>query len=726
MVNKGYTLVCLMLASATSILGQTTVRQLDKGNMREGETVEYCTTHKKHAEALKDPKLAAQYAQSQAEMKNKPSSGTEKGIVYKVPVVFHILHNNGPENISKEQINDAMVVLNRDYRLQNSDAGTVHPNFTGLPADVEIQFELATKAPNGTCFSGITRTVSILTTDGSDGAAQLNAAVNGNDIFQGTWPANKYLNIIVAAEIGGAAGYTYNPGIGTSMTFNSIWVLHNYVGRIGTGSENSSRTLTHEIGHWLNLSHVWGGNNNPGSAVCNADDDDVQDTPLCVGSTSCSIGANTCNDTNDPNNWSSWAFDAVDNYENYMDYSYCSKMFTPNQVTRMRNAMTSATSGRNNLITAANHLATGINSPLTLCKADFSANKVTACIGETIDFSDLSFNAATGWAWTFTGGTPASSTLQNPSVTYSTPGVYTVTLNSTDGGSSDGETKTGYITILPTSSSLPFLETFEGFTAFAGTNWRSVGTGQKWDVTSTAGHTGVKSVKINNFSQTAGEKDQFYSTPFDLSGITAVTGVTLSFRYAYRKKIAANTDVLNVSVSNNCGGTFALRKALTASTMSSGTTATTAAFTPTSQADWKTVHVTNITSTYWVNNLVVEFALTNGGGNNLYVDNINIYAGPSNDNLVSSIDENVDFANVSLYPNPAENEFQVVFNSSKESNQMTVTVQDLSGKIIQTHSILANTGTNEVYVSTEALSSGAYFVTLSDGVSTKTMQLIRK
>jgi hypothetical protein len=160
--------------------------------------------------------------------------------------------------------------------------------------------------------------------------------------------------------------------------------------------------------------------------------------------------------------------------------------------------------------------------------------------------------------------------------------------------------------------------------------------------------------------------------------------------------------------------------------MSSGTTNTTSAFTPSSQADWKTVHVTNITSSYWVNNLVVEFELESGGGNNVYIDNINIYSGPSNDNLVTSIEENTDFANVSLYPNPADNEFQVVFNSTKESNEMTVVVKDLSGKVVQSHAIIANVGTNEVYVSTEALTAGAYFVTLSDGTSSKTMQLIRR
>jgi hypothetical protein len=68
----------------------------------------------------------------------------------------------------------------------------------------------------------------------------------------------------------------------------------------------------------------------------------------------------------------------------------------------------------------------------------------------------------------------------------------------------------------------------------------------------------------------------------------------------------------------------------------------------------------------------------------------------------------------------------LIKESTKESNEMTVVVKDLSGKVVQSHAIIANVGTNEVYVSTEALTAGAYFVTLSDGTSSKTMQLIRR
>ena len=121
----------------------------------------------------------------------------EKGVVYKIPVVFHVLHNNGPENISDEQILDALSIMNRDFRLLNQDANNVQPEFQGMPTDVEVEFLLATKAPNGQCFKGITRTVNAITNNGADGGDQVDAIIAGNDVYNGAWPGNRYLNIFI-------------------------------------------------------------------------------------------------------------------------------------------------------------------------------------------------------------------------------------------------------------------------------------------------------------------------------------------------------------------------------------------------------------------------------------------------------------------------------------------------------------------------------------------------
>ena len=275
------------------------VKPFDPTNARDGEAVEYCLTHKKMAALMQIPEYVKSLELDALEVIEPPKGSTEKATVYKIPVVFHVLHNNGIENISDEQIFDALTILNRDYRLLNADANNVQAEFAGMPADIEVEFLLATKAPNGACFKGITRTKNAISYDGSDGGNQVDAIVAGNDVFQGSWAGNKYLNIFICGEIGGAAGYTTKPSnwSANQMT-NGIWVLHNYVGSIGTSSTGTSRTLTHEVGHWLNLDHTWGGNNNPGNTTSCSTDDNVQDTPNCIGVTACELNSNTCSTDN--------------------------------------------------------------------------------------------------------------------------------------------------------------------------------------------------------------------------------------------------------------------------------------------------------------------------------------------------------------------------------------------------------------------------------------------
>jgi len=725
MKKQFYSLLGISLLSTAWSFGQQQDRVLDKGNMREGEHVEYCTTHKKMNELKSNPEFAKQYAKEQQAFENlmqakKGENGTTKALVYTIPVVFHILHNGGSENISKDQILSALSILNRDYAMLNADTISIQAPFQSLKSKVDIQFVLATKAPNGACFSGITRTQNALTNDGSSGSAQINAIVAGNDVYNGQWPGNKYMNIYVCKEIGGAAGYTMLPSSFTATSMqNGIFILDTYTGSIGTSNVGSSRALTHEVGHWLNLDHVWGGNNNPGSAGCNGTDG-VQDTPATQGSTVCNLTANTCSTDN-----AYWGFDQIDNVENYMDYSYCSKMFTIGQVNRMRAAITVSNTGRANVISAANLTAVGASTPLTLCTAKFSTPRTVICAGESITFTDESYNVATGWTWTFTGGSPASSTTQNPTVTYNTPGTYAVQLQATDGSNNNTANIPAYITVLPAGGNLPFYESFESSMNLTSPNWFVSSTGgTAWAVTNTAAKTGTNSAKLDNFSQASGQIDELISGPIDLSSITSGTGVTLSFRYAYRKKTGTNTDLLKVFLTKDCGEVWDVRKTLTAATMSGANTAA-SAWTPTA-ADWVTVHMTNVTSVYWNDNFRCKFQVTNGGGNNVYIDDINIYSGAPSDNPVTAgLADLGTVANINLFPNPADNEIQISF-SSQTANEIKFYVTDLTGKRIQQHQINATEGNNLVYIATENLSAGTYLIQMVDGTSQRTLTFVKK
>ena len=727
MKKQFYSLLGISLLFTTWSFAQQQGRILDKSNMRDGEDVEYCITHKKMNELKANPQFAKEYAKEQAAFESlmlakKGDNSTTKATVYTIPVVFHILHNNGPENVSKDQIMSALNILNRDYAMLNPDTASVQAPFQSLRSKVDVKFVLATKAPNGACFTGITRTQNAITNDGSNGSAQINAIVAGNDVYNGQWPGNKYLNIYVCEDIGGAAGYTMLPaGWSANSMQNGIFILHNFFGNIGTSSEYSSRALTHEVGHWLNLDHVWGDNNNPGSAGCGGTDN-VQDTPATQGSTTCNLTANTCSTDN-----AYWGFDQIDNVENYMDYSYCSKMFTIGQVNRMRTALTVSSTGRANVVSASNLAAVGAGTPLTLCTAKFSTERRVICAGETITFNDESFNIATGWNWSFTGGSPATSTQQNPSVTYNTPGTYAVQLQATDGSNSNTANVASYITVLPAGGGLPFYESFEGSMNLSSPNWFVYNSnGSAWAVTNTAAKTGTNSVKLDNFSQSStGQVDELISGPIDLSGITSGTGVTLTFKCAYRKKTSSNTDILKVFATSNCGEVWDLKKTLTAATMS-GSTTVASAWTP-GAADWLTVHVTNITSVYWNDNFRFKFQTTSGGGNNFYIDDINVYSGaPSENPVTAGLADLGTVANINLFPNPADNEVQISFNSQTGNNQITFFVTDLTGKRLQQHTINANEGNNLVLIATENLSAGTYLIQMIDAGGQRTLNFVKK
>lgn len=723
----------LFLASGIFLLSQAVSAQehnhnhkFDPQNAREGENVEYCFTHKKLNELLQDPEWAERIQMTEEIRAQEAQNGVAapKATTYYIPVVFHLLHNNGIEKISDDQIYDAFEILNRDYDLQNADAANVvnafnasNPSAIATPTDVDIQFRLATKAPNGTCFSGITHTVSSQTNSGN-GQQQANAVKNNNDVYQGNWPGDEYLNIFICGDIGGAAGYTYNPIFGFDEMENGIWVLHNYTGSIGTSSTYTSRTLTHEVGHWLNLSHPWGGNNNPGVS-CGTDN--VNDTPATIGLTSCNLTANTCDADN-----AFWGFDQIDNTENYMDYSYCSKMFTPGQVTRMRNAITSGVAGRSNVISASNLVNTGADGNLYLCDAEFTADKTTICVGESIQFEDLSFNAVNGWTWTFNGGSPGTSGDQDPLVTYNTPGLYEVQLQATDGSTNDTETKTAYIRVLPNAGGIPFHEGFEAYSTLTNIEqWGVINSGNNaaFEIETSTGHSGSKCAKLGNYGQVAGNTDELESSTLDLSSVTSATGVTMSFRFAYRKRSTNNDEYLKVFISKDCGDTWVQRKTIFGDQLSPDVV--TSAWTPSSITDWTTVHMTNVTSSYWVNNFRYKFTFESDGGNNFYLDDINIYPGDPSDQIVVGLEEFGQVENLSLYPNPADAELNVSFTVSN-AQSITFEIIDITGKTIQANQINATEGSNLVMLNTNSLASGMYLLNIKSGDQIKTMQFVVK
>ena len=704
-----------------SVFSQNSVtREIDLSNCRDGEDVEYCKTHKLMNKLKKDPEAYRQFLNDQLELKkieNQISNNPPNRVIYNIPLVFHVLHNGGVENISRQQIEDAVAILNRDFRLQNADANNVQSTFSGMPADIEIEFQLATKAPNGQCFSGITRTLSPLTNIGTNGQNQISAIISGNDVYNGTWPGNKYLNIYVVNDADGAAGYTYNPSnfIGSSMQ-NGIWVLHDYVGSLGTSDIYSSRTLTHEVGHWLNLDHLWGNNNNPGNASSCSQDDAVDDTPRCIGVTSCNLNSNTCsNDVID----GYWTSDVVDNIENYMEYSSCNKMFTNGQKNRMRAAMVSGVGGRNNISSTSNLNATGLNTTPSLCEVGIRVERDLVCGGDNIQYFDESYNNITSWNWSFPGGSPATSNIQNPFVTYSGSGSYDVTLEVTDAlGNSMTQTFPNFVSVIGNPGyPPPIYEGFETISSIPNNDWTvSNPNGPGFEVVSTAFHTGSQSVKLDNSQGTDGSIDELISNTIDLSNSAAAS---ISFKYAFAKRNSGNTDYLQVYASKDCGETWFMRKNISSSIISTMSN-TNAGIIPTG-SDWKTITIgPNSFTNYLVSNFRFKFKFVNGGGNDFFIDNINLSGSVTIEE--SEIDEKLN-----VNPNPVIDNLNISFYTVSNLTNPAVELFDAMGRLVSSKK-LNNVviGANQIMMPSSDLDAGWYLLVLKSQEKTIANKFLKK
>lgn len=241
--------------------------------------------------------------------------------VTRIPVVVHVVYNNATDNISAAQIRSQIAVLNKDFRVKNPDRLKAPAPWLGLVADARIEFFLAKINPDGKPTKAITRTKTTRTSFDTNDRVKSSAS-GGAD----PWPTDRYLNIWVCRLAGGLLGYAQFPG-GPPET-DGVVILNTAFGTKGTAAApfNLGRTCTHEVGHWLNLRHIWSDTED-----CSGTDY-VDDTPNCTGPNYGKpvFPSITCN--NGPNG---------DMFMNYMDYVDDDSMFffTMQQVVRMQTAL---------------------------------------------------------------------------------------------------------------------------------------------------------------------------------------------------------------------------------------------------------------------------------------------------------------------------------------------------------------------------------------------------
>lgn len=620
-----------------------------------------------------------------------------------IPTVFHVIHQGGSENISKEQIEDQMRILNEDFRRLNADASNTRAEFLPVAADANVEFRLAKLDPQGNCTDGIVRKWSPLTFNASD--------ENGVKSLS-YWNSTKYFNVWVVATIdnegepGTILGYAQFPGFGNANT-DGVVVRADYIGNVGTGANNNSRgrTLTHEAGHWLGLFHTFQGGCDGGFFG-----EGVDDTPPQAEATpsNCPLNANTCSNDNP---------DLPDMVENYMDYSNgaCQNTYTLGQKARMDAVLSSS---RSAIHATANLNATGVLLGASPCApvADFYAARTIVCAGQPVTFTDNSFNGSVAtYDWTLTGATPDQSGSAAPTVVYDSPGVFSVTLNVSNAQGNDSETQTDYITVIPASAAINNWFSFEGFEETEESYLvLSDALGSTWEKTNAA-FTDNKGIFLNNYNgNPAGSVDEFQLPSVNL---TLMNDPDLYFRVAYKQRSSDKADNLRVYVSKDCGDTWSMRFNKSGGSLATVSGTQSSTFTPTSSDQWELVNV-NLSSFASEEHILVKFRGTSDEGNNIYIDDIQI-SGP-----LGVADSQSDFA-FGVSPNPMTEQTQVNLEVVNAGNY-NVSICDVTGKLISTiHAGTLSFGDHRFNVSAAQLpSTGIYFIQVDNGQGRQVQKLV--
>ncbi|MGI9191758.1 MAG: M43 family zinc metalloprotease [Chitinophagaceae bacterium] len=367
-----------------------------------------CASHDVHLQQLQnDPSYAANRLKIEEQTERFVQQNKQVRGVKTIPVVFHIVYRTATENISDAQIMSQLNILNADFRKLNSDWLNTPIPFQATAADCEIQFCLAQQDPNGNPTTGIVRVPTSVTSFSSNNAVKYTAQGGSN-----IWDRSRYLNIWVCNLGGGLLGYAQFPG-GASAT-DGVVINYNATGNVGTAAApyNKGRTATHEVGHWLNLFHIWGDD----GTGCNGSDL-VGDTPNQGGPNYGCPSFPKLSCTNGPDG---------DMHMNYMDYTddACMYMFTAGQKARI-DALFTVGGARAALLTSNGCTPPAValcGTPSNVNAGSISTNSATISWGSvsgalsyTLEFklsSDTIWNALT------TTSTSAVLSNLNPSSTY--------------------------------------------------------------------------------------------------------------------------------------------------------------------------------------------------------------------------------------------------------------------------------------------------------------------
>ncbi len=671
------------------------------------------------------------------------ASGVKNSDNYVIPVVFHIIHKGGNENISFAQIEDQMRSLNEDFAYLNEDSELTPDPFKAYAGDAKIEFRLAQLDPEGNCTQGVTRTFSQLTSTANN---------NVKELIQ--WDPYKYFNVWVVKDIdketsyGTILGYAQFPDeLWSNAATDGVILRDDYCGSIGTASSQVGRTLTHEAGHWLNLRHIWG------DATCGTDY--VNDTPaaeepnfgICLNDYPYRIsviGGDSINSGCTPDATTQIISQLNgEMFMNYMDYSddNCMNMFSLLQGDRMRSAIDEF---RSVLVSETNLIATGTNddyiSSVCTPTPEFTADYIYGCPGDAYSFFnetynvDYSLDSLVTYEWTFEGGTPASSIEENPEdIIFLEAGFFTITLSSTNSAGERSLLKEAYITVTDDEAnmSFPYIQNFESteFPTFPTESWNWLISSQidpTWNRTTEAASptiTGIDegvnnaALRIRSASFTReGDRHTLITPTIDLSNATAPINAYYDIAYA-RKNIGTN-DNLRVYISDDCGRTWVSKKNYdTESLITNDGFNVFLPFVPI-EDEWERFQV-SLSTLAGEKNVQIKFELIGENGNWLYLDNFIV----SNSNEVSLSE--IIFGDLVIYPNPSQGDVTIEFELYKKAT-IKIALSNVYGATLATEVLNLDATKNSVQLNSlyPNLKAGIYFIQLEQNGTTITKKVV--
>ncbi len=641
--------------------------------------------------------------------------------VVTIPVVVHIVLDN-PASVTDAQVQSQIAALNLDYTASNTDISKVPDVWKPIIGNMNINFCLAQRTPDGEPTSGIVRVASSRTFDITNGAPDVKYDDTGGS---NAWDSRKYLNIWVTRLSSGYLGVAAPTGSGFQPEQEGVVIAYNAFGTIGNISStyNKGRTVTHEVGHYFGLKHIWGDDNGDCS-----DDDGITDTPLQGAS---SFGCFTFPKTDR----CSPAAPGI-MFMNYMDYSddACMNLFTAGQVTRMRyvleniNPSLMTSDGCTPPVVYPDNAAlTQLSAPVgKLCDPNIAPvvtlrNKgANALTRVNINYQ---LNGGAVHTYTWTGNlaplTSTSVTLPSSNIPIGNYNIkaYTQLPNGQPDGDPANDTAAARFNY-DAEVALPLMEGFEN-DSFPPPGWaiRNPDRSFTWERIRDVGSNSSASALIRNLGyNTNFQQDDLLSPVLDPQGHDSAFLFFDVAAAVYTDPATTGNiwDTLQIHVSSDCMNTTEMVYQKWGPNLITHKTAIQTEFVP-SSSEWRRDSV-DLTAAVRKGKFQIAFRNISNSENNIYIDNIRI--------VTRDVNEDLRKQGVLVNPNPSGGIVWVTFYQVPEDLQR-VAIYNAAGQLITSQPPTAINRANRMTFNLVNEPNGVYFVKLIYRNRANTIKLMK-